>query len=404
MRPRGRKIAVISAVVFLLNLQRIVDEITLRNLMFLRERMIEDFSQESENLLFLTCLLTRTRQQNWFDALLASHQLGILWKPNFRMERKTFEELSRIFRGDLMKQETRMRKPVSLEKRIAVGLWRLSTGNSYCSCGLQFGLGKSTAKVICQEFEEALCRKKDLFIPFPYMADEVQAVMNDFEEEYHFPQIVGAVDGCHIEINAPPENKEDYFNRKQYYSINVQGIVNPQLHFQHIAVGFPGSIHDSRVLRLSRIFNLAENEEILTAPTRMVNRVQLRPMLVGDSAYPLKNWLLKPFSNRGHLSHQKKRFNAKLSTMRSVVERAFSMLKGLWRALLKKIEQDHTSVQRTVTAACVLHNFCLLHGDTFDDENWPPPDDPDDDDDDDPIDGASTRQALLDFLVTQGFL
>ena len=269
------------------------------------------------------------------------------------------------------------------------------------SCGLQFGLGKSTAKVICQEFEEALCRNKDLFIRFPYTADEVQAVMNDFEEEYHFPQIVGVVDGCHIEINAPPENKEDYFNRKQYYSINLQGIVNPQLHFQHIAVGFPGSIHDSRVLRLSGIFNLAESKEILTAPTRMVNRVQLRPMLVGDSAYPLKNWLLKPFSNRGHLSHQKKRFNAKLRAMRSVVERAFDMLKGCWRALLKKIEQDHTSVQKTVTAACVLDNFCLLHGDTFDDnKNRPPPDDPDNDNDDDPIDGSSTRQALLDFLVT----
>ena len=310
MRPRGRKIAIISAVVFLLNLQRIVNEITLRNLMFLRERMIEDFSQESENLLFLTCLLMRTqrrqgrptrrawawpRPQNWFDALLASRQLDILWKPNFRMERETFEELSRIFRGDLMKQETRMRKLVSLEKRIAVGLWRLSTGNSYRSCGLQFGLGKSTAKVISQEFEEALCRKKDLFIRFPYTADEVQAVMNDFEEEYHFPQIVGAVDGCHIEINAPPENKEDYFNRKQYYSINLQGIVNPQLHFQHIAVGFPGSIHDSRVVRLSGIFTLAENEEILTAPTRIVNRVQLRPMLVGDSAYPLKKLVTETF-------------------------------------------------------------------------------------------------------------
>ena len=56
-------------------------------------------------------------------------------------------------------------------------------------------------------------------------------------------------------------------------------------------------------------------------------------------------------------------------------------------------------------AECVLHNFCLLHGDTFDDnENRPPPDDPDNDDDNDPIDSASTRQALLDFLVIQGFL
>ena len=158
------------------------------------------------------------------------------------------------------------------------------------------------------QLKEALCRKKDLFIRFPYSEDEVQEAMDTFEEESKFPQIVGAIDGCHIEINAPPENKEDYFNRKQYYSINLQGTVNSRLLFQHVAVGYPGSIHDARVLRLSGIFDLAENEEILSAPTRMVNGGLLRPMLVGDSAYPLKNWLIKPFSNRGCLSPQKRRF------------------------------------------------------------------------------------------------
>ena len=132
--------------------------------------------------------------------------------------------------------------------------------NSHRSCGLQFGLGKSSAKVVFREFEEALCRNKDVFNRFPYTTDEDQEVMNDVEEEYHFPQIVGAVDGCHIEIKALPQDKEDYFNRKQYYSINLQETVNPQLHFQHIAVGFPERMHYSRVLRLSGIFNLAEND------------------------------------------------------------------------------------------------------------------------------------------------
>lgn len=88
MRQRGRMIAIISAAVFFLNLQKIVNEITLRNPMFLREIMIDDFSYECQNLLFLACLLMRTRRrqgwptrrracvwprpQNWFDALLAS--------------------------------------------------------------------------------------------------------------------------------------------------------------------------------------------------------------------------------------------------------------------------------------------------------------------------------------------
>ena len=57
MRPRSRKIAVIVTVVCLLNLQRLISQITLQNLMFLRERMMEDFVQESEILLFLTALL-----------------------------------------------------------------------------------------------------------------------------------------------------------------------------------------------------------------------------------------------------------------------------------------------------------------------------------------------------------
>ena len=80
------------------------------------------------------------------------------------MDHETFDKLCRILRGDLTRQEMRLRTPVSVEKHVAVGIWRLSTGNSYRSCGLQFGLGKSTAKVICQEFEESLFQKMDLFI------------------------------------------------------------------------------------------------------------------------------------------------------------------------------------------------------------------------------------------------
>lgn len=124
----------------------------------------------------------------------------------------TFEKQSHILCGYLIIQETETQKPISLEKCKAVGLWRLSTANSHRSCELQFGLGKSTAKVIFREFEEALCRNKDVFNRFPYTTDEDQEVMNDLEEEYHFPQIVGAVDGCHIEIKALPQNKDDYFS------------------------------------------------------------------------------------------------------------------------------------------------------------------------------------------------
>ena len=62
------------------------------------------------------------RPQNWFDVMLASPWLNVLWKPNFRMERETFDKPCRILRGDLTRQETRLRKPVSVEKCAAIGV------------------------------------------------------------------------------------------------------------------------------------------------------------------------------------------------------------------------------------------------------------------------------------------
>ena len=201
------------------------------------------------------------RPQQWFDILISTPGLDPVWKPNFRMERATFDER----------------------------VWRLATGNSFRTCGLQFGIGTSTAKQVCHEFDRALCRRINLFIKFPNTPAEIKAVMDEFEEQFHFPQIVGAIDGSHIEIKSPIENHEDYFDRKHYYSVNLQAIVDSELLFRHVAVGFPGSIHDSRVLQLSGLLDMANNRQILTAPTRNINGVDVRPMLVGDSAYPLSN-------------------------------------------------------------------------------------------------------------------
>lgn len=38
-----------------------------------------------------------------------------------------------------------------------------------------------------------------------------------------FPGVVGAIDGCHIPIKQPPGNANDYYNRKEFHSIILQG-------------------------------------------------------------------------------------------------------------------------------------------------------------------------------------
>ena len=316
----------------------------------------------------------------------------------------TFDELCDLLRADLLKQETRMRRTV-YAKRVGVGVWRLATGNSFRTCGLQFGIGTSTAKQVCYEFERALCRRINLFIKFPNTPAEIKAVMDEFEKQFHFPQIVGAIDGSHIEIKSPVENHEDYFNRKHYYCVNLQAIVDSELLFRHVAVGFPGCIHDSPVLQLSGLLDMANNRQILTAPTRNINGVDVRPMFVGDSAYPLSNWLIKPFPDRGGLSGHERAFNKKLGAMRSVVERTFGLLQNRWRITLKKNEQDLANVPQTVTAACILHNFCPLRGDNIDGDGDDGNGDRNDGNETEETEnGQTTRETIIDYMADEGCL
>ena len=307
------------------------------------------------------------RNQKWFDLLLADRSLDSQWPEHFRISRQTFEYLCDLLRPDLQRQDTRMRKATTVEKQVLVGLWRFATGNSFRNCGQQFGLGKSTAKEACNSFEEALLSRKDAFIKFPSTGREVKEKINAFEQLYGIPQIVGSIDGCHIEINTPSvADQGDYFDSKQRYSVTLQAIVDCDLKFIHATVGYPGSLDDASVLKLSGFYELAEKQQILAGPSRELRGKEVRPLVVGDSAYPLTKWLIKPYSDRGVLTREKRKFNTKLRASRSVVDRALRMLKARFGIVTKKTEQRPASFNKTLTAACVLHNICIDRGDVYD--------------------------------------
>jgi len=86
-----------------------------------------------------------------------------------------------------------------------------------------------------------------------------------------------------------------------------------------------------------------------------------------------------PFRDNGHLTARQKQFNSKLSSIRSVIERSFQLLKGSWRKLLLLENVDIETMVKIIMSCFVLHNFCLLHDD-FDDGYFLAGDDDDGDD------------------------
>ena len=98
---------------------------------------------------------------------------------------------------------------------------------------------------------------KSKYIQLP-SGNGLATVMGGFARK-GFPQCAGAVDGTHIPIEAPQECPADHHNRKGWYSVVLQGLVHHVGCFTDINIGWPGHVHDARVLHNSELFSKGES-------------------------------------------------------------------------------------------------------------------------------------------------
>jgi len=110
----------------------------------------------------------------------------------------------------------------------------------------------------------------------------MQTISENFEALHKIPSIVEAIDGSHIPIIALQEYASDYFSRKGFYSVLLQGIVDRSCCFWDYDVGWCGSIHDYNLFTKSYI-------------GKYCKRGELNPYaILGDSAYQPCPWMFIP--------------------------------------------------------------------------------------------------------------
>ena len=232
------------------------------------------------------------------------------------MKRGTFQALVGTLTAWLTRKNTRLRDCILPEQVLALEIYRLAHGNSYVSIGRVFNVGKSTViKAVVQDVVPALFELKDEYIHFPQTVAETTASIGTFEDLSQLPNIVGAIDGTHIPISAPRESAVDYFSRYQHHDFGIQAVADGKLLFLDFCAGYPGSMHDARILRNSSLYQNAEQGDILTGPIAIVNHHEIGPYLVGDSAYPISPWLQKPFPEATR-DRSEIQFNRELSSAR----------------------------------------------------------------------------------------
>ncbi|CAJ1055795.1 protein ANTAGONIST OF LIKE HETEROCHROMATIN PROTEIN 1-like isoform X2 [Xyrichtys novacula] len=290
------------------------------------------------------------------------------WKSQFRISRTTFESLLEQLGPAVERCRTNFRAPIEPRRRLAIALWWFARPGEYRAIADMFGVGIATVCLIVRQVTAAILdRMYQNYVSLP-SGDRLDQTIRAFKDRC-YPQCAGAIGGTHIPIAAPRENPDDYYNQGGWHSVILQAVVDQNLCFTDVYAGWPGSTSMASVLSSSDLYLKAEDRPdgylFPREKSIMSEGVEIPVHLIGDQSFPLKPWLMKGYGPNHQLSAEQRRFTYTLSSAHSVVDTAFTRLKGRWRCLLKKREIDVSMMPRVVAACCVLHNMCERLGDHF---------------------------------------
>ncbi|CAM5147600.1 unnamed protein product [Eretmochelys imbricata] len=295
----------------------------------------------------------------WWDRILLQVWDDSQWLRNFCMHKGTSMEFCDLLSPALKCRNTKMRAALTVHKRVAIALWKLATPDSYRSVGNQFGVGKSTVGAAVMQVANAII---ELLLSKVVTLGNVQVILDGFAA-MGFPNCGGATDRTHIPILGPDHQGSQYINRKGYFSMVLQALVDHKGRFININMGWPGKVHDVHIFRNSGLFKWLQEGIYFRDQKITVGDVEMPIVILGDSAYPLMPWLMKPYT--GTLNSSKELFNYRLSKCRMVVVCAFGCLKGRWCSLLTRSALSETNIPIVIAACCVLRNLCESKGETF---------------------------------------
>ncbi|KAM7170969.1 uncharacterized protein RBU57_005431 [Macrochelys suwanniensis] len=274
------------------------------------------------------------------------------WLQNFWMRKAAFMGLCEELAPTLRHKDTRLRASLTVEKRVAIAIWKLATPDSYRSVANQFGVGKSTVGIVLMQVCRAINR---ILFRRTVTLGNVHDIVAGFAQ-LGFLNYGGAIDGTYISILAPAHLASEYVNWKGYFSMVLQVLVDHCGHFIDINVGWPRKVHDAHIFWNTGLFRKLQAGTFFPDQKITIGEVEMPIVILGDPAYPLMPWLMKPYT--GSLDSSKERFNNRLSRCRMTVECAFGHLKGSWHSLYGKLDLADDDILAVISACCTLHNIC----------------------------------------------
>jgi hypothetical protein len=201
----------------------------------------------------------KPRSTCWFEEYLFNIYTPDMFYDILRMRRVTFERLVNDLRPHIQGQDIHWRQPIGVEKKVVVTLFKLMHGVPIPLVADKAALGKSTVHGILRQVCTAISNNFGHLVAWP-TGRRLARVTTAFQSKQWFPNCIGAIDGSHVYIAAPPNSivAADHRNRHKSFSILLQGVVDSKCYFTSVNTGPPGSLHDSAHFKSSELYRKVE--------------------------------------------------------------------------------------------------------------------------------------------------
>ena len=120
------------------------------------------------------------------------------------MSPEKFDHLLSLVTPLISKKDTKFRKSMPSNERLALTLRPLASGELQILLSFQFLLGRATVSKIISDRCEAIYQVlSEKYLRSPKSTEEWKTIAQQFEDTWYIPHIIGAIDGKHVRIKCP---------------------------------------------------------------------------------------------------------------------------------------------------------------------------------------------------------
>ncbi|XP_037781859.1 protein ALP1-like [Penaeus monodon] len=278
------------------------------------------------------------------------------------MSVEDFTELLTLVAPSISKQETKLKKPIPPDQRLSVTLFYLATGHSRRSLSWSYKISHNLIAAIipevCKAIHDVL---KEKYLKLPATSEKWQDIAKGFYNLWNFPLCLGALDGKRVPVRKTANCGSGDFETKAHDNLIMLGLVDANYQFMYVDVGEKGHSSESGVWDRCTLREDIENQSIQIPPASTLPYTNTKApyVVVGDDVFPLKTYLMKPYSGR-NITRDQAIFNYRLSRARRVADNAFGILASKFRVLLQPIASKPVFIKDIIFATVVLHNFLQM--------------------------------------------